>query len=197
MKPSQVFIRSNIILNKINVDNNDDLNTRGLIDYVDFGVDGNRFLKNIGVRDHPTPSALAELLIDRHAAYFAGTNNDKDLLNNRIRVYIDCLKRLADAAAFSNELKLEPLNTRLKKNAWCLGFQTVGSVNETTKQTFKIVKPYEIYLDDNSMFSTIFRPLLPPLDSGLSKLYERFGAPWLSTCVEEKRKYSGRINHVS
>ena len=93
MKPSQVFIRSDVMSSKTTTTGADSIDTRDLIDYVDFGVDANAFLSHVGVLNDPTPSALAEILIDRQAAYFKSTTNDKNLLNSRIRVYIDCVKK--------------------------------------------------------------------------------------------------------
>ena len=116
-------------------------------------------------------------------------------MNSRIRVYIDCLKKLALAAVCSNELQREPLNTRLRTNAWCLGFQTIVHANSVSEQAFKIVQPNEVYLDDSPVYATHFRPLLPPLERALPKLYKLFGAQWLSNCIEEKRKRIGMINY--
>ncbi|CAF1261991.1 unnamed protein product [Rotaria magnacalcarata] len=69
LKSSQVFIRSDVTSSKTTTTETDSIDTRGLIDYVDFGVDANTFLFRVGVLSDPTPSALAELLIDRQAAY--------------------------------------------------------------------------------------------------------------------------------
>ena len=42
----------------------------GLVDYVDFGEDGNCFLKLCGARTEPTPTQLAELLMSNHQRFF-------------------------------------------------------------------------------------------------------------------------------
>ncbi|CAF2843449.1 unnamed protein product [Rotaria sp. Silwood2] len=191
MKPSQVFIRSDVTSSKTTTTETNGIDTRGLIDYVDFGVAANTFLSRVGVRNDPTPSALAELLIDRQVAYFKSAENDKDLLNSRINVYIDCLKKLAVAAVCSNELQQNLVSKRLRTNAWCLGFQTIVDKNGVSEQHFKIVNPNKIYLDDNSVYSKYFQPLLPPLQQGFPKLYEQFGAQWLSGCIQEKKKHKG------
>ncbi|CAF1416514.1 unnamed protein product, partial [Didymodactylos carnosus] len=129
MKPSQVFIRSNATSSETTNSRTDSMDRSGLIDYVDYGVDANTFLSNIGVKSSPTPSVLALLLIDRQNAYFASANNDKELLKIRIHVYIDCLKELADAINDSNQFQWEPVYTQLKTKAWCLGFQTIVHKN--------------------------------------------------------------------
>ncbi|CAF4020170.1 unnamed protein product [Rotaria sordida] len=88
MKPSEVFIHS-IIQNQTTGSTFDDINTGGLIDYVDFGPAANSFLINIGVRDFPSASILAELLIDRQANYFANLTGDNDDSCYSINSYIN------------------------------------------------------------------------------------------------------------
>ncbi|UJR18092.1 hypothetical protein I4U23_004992 [Adineta vaga] len=192
-KPSQVFIRSNAdTSSKTDTDEITDIDTSGLIDYVDFGVDANAFLLTIGVVNHPKSSALAELMIDRQARYFASAEGNKDMLNKKMRVYINCLKELIVAYTCSNELQQEPLYTRLKTSAWCLGFRNIDHENGTREQIFEIVKPDEIYLDDSPMCAEKFRPLLPPKISQLPTLYQHFGAKWLSDCVTKTRTCIGK-----
>ncbi|CAF0871089.1 unnamed protein product [Didymodactylos carnosus] len=108
MKPSQVFLRQS----ETNVDV-----MRGFIDYVDFGLDGNQFLHNVGVAARPSGSVLAELLLDRQAAYFR--NSDKKIdQSSKIQVYTSCLKQLADVVS-----KLAaPIMKRLETEPWCLGY---------------------------------------------------------------------------
>ncbi|CAF1298463.1 unnamed protein product [Adineta steineri] len=192
IKPSQVFIDPDITSRKGTTNEINDKNTSGLIDYVDFGVDANAFLHNIGVANHPTPSILAELMIDRQANYFTSAAGNKDMLNNKIGVYINCLKELTVAAICSNELQKEPLYTRLKTSPWCLGFRMIDHKNGTRELIPEIVKPHEIYLDDHSIYSEKFRPLLPPNVPELSKLYERFGARWLSDSIKQTRTRTGK-----
>ncbi|CAF1678292.1 unnamed protein product, partial [Rotaria magnacalcarata] len=187
VKPSEVFIRTNVTSSKTTIANVHNFVSRGLIDYVNFGVDANAFLNNMGVCNYPRPADLAELLIQRQATYFANINNDKDLLNKKALFYMDCLRRLAYYVDGSNELDSEPLNTRLRTNAWCLGYQTVVDANGTNEKRLKIVKPNEIYLEDNSVYSMQLHPLLPP-NKELEKLYEHFGSQWLSKCVKENPK---------
>ena len=172
----------------------DDVNRRGLIDYVDFGRNANRFLLGVGVLNGPTPSILAELLIDRQANYFSTETNDKVGLENKVRVYIDYLKQLAVAAAYSNELHTEPIKGRLITSVWCLGFENTVSENGQNDSTFKIVKPEEVYLDDSPLCAMAFRPILAPPEKTLFKLYERFGSKWLSECIERTMIRTGAVN---
>ncbi|CAF1578903.1 unnamed protein product, partial [Adineta ricciae] len=192
MKPSQVFIHSNITPEQTDAGRIADMDTSGLIDYVDFGTDANAFLLNIGVASHPKPAILAKLMIDRQANYFADAAGNHDMLNKKVDVYISCLKILALAAACSKDLQQEPLYTRLRTSAWCLGFRMTERANGTSIQIFKIVRPDEVYLDDNHIYSEKFRPLLSPCEGELSKLYPRFGSRWLSECVKQTKTSIGK-----
>ena len=56
---------------------------------------------------------------------------------------------------------------------------------------FKIVSPNEIYLDDDHQCAIDLRPLLPPDEPELTKLYEKFGAAWLSESVKRTLVHKG------
>lgn len=171
----------------------DDTDKTGLIDYVDYGSEGNSFLLGIGVLHHPSASVLAELLIDRQSDYFADLNrNNPNDLKQKLLAYTSCLRQLAIAANTTNELQTASLVKRLKNEAWCLGYQTIERRSNNDKQRiFKIVPPNDIYLDDDHQCAIDLRPLLPPDESELTKLYEKFGAMWLSECVKRTLVHRG------
>jgi hypothetical protein len=173
----------------------DDTDKSGLIDYVDYGSEGNSFLLGIGVLHQPSATVLAELLIDRQADYFANLNrNNSDDLKQKLLAYTSCLRQLAMAA---NELQTASLVKRLKNEAWCLGYQTIERRSNSEKQRiFKIVSPNEVYLDDDHQCAIDLRPLLPPDEPELTKLYEKFGAMWLSECVKRTLVHKGEEFHL-
>ncbi|CAF1417698.1 unnamed protein product [Adineta steineri] len=170
----------------------DDTDKSGLIDYVDYGSEGNSFLLGIGVLHQPSAIVLAGLLIDRQADYFSNLNrNNPNELKQKLLAYTSCLRQLANA---SNELQSATLVKRLKNEAWCLGYQTVERRSNNEKQRmFKIVSPNEIYLDDDHQCAIDLQPLLPPDESELTKLYEKFGAQWLSECVKRTLVHKGKV----
>ncbi len=171
----------------------DDTDKSGLIDYIDYGSEGNSFLLGIGVLHNPSASVLAELLIDRQMDYFANLNrNNPNDLKQKLLAYTSCLRQLAIAAHTTNELQSVSLAKRLKTEAWCLGYQTLERRSNNDKQRmFKIVPPNEIYLDDDHQCAIDLRPLLPPDEPELTKLYEKFGAMWLSECVKRTLVHKG------
>jgi hypothetical protein len=171
----------------------DDTDKSGLIDYVDYGSEGNSFLLGIGVLHNPSASVLAELLIDRQMDYFSNLDrNNPDDLKQKLLAYTSCLRQLAIAANTTNELQSNSLAKRLKNEAWCLGYQTIERRSNNEKQRmFKIVPPNEIFLDDDHQCAIDLRPLLPPDEPELTKLYEKFGAMWLSECVKRTLVHKG------
>ena len=173
----------------------DDTDKSGLIDYVDYGSKGNSFLLSIGVLHHPSATILAELLLDRQAIYFSNLHrNHSDDIPRKLCAYTSCLRQLALAANTTSELQSVSLVKRLKNEAWCLGYQFVErSSNNENQRIFKIVPPNEIYLDDDHQCAIDLRPLLPPDELELTKLYEKFGARWLSECVQRTLAHKGEI----
>ncbi|CAF1632161.1 unnamed protein product, partial [Rotaria sordida] len=170
----------------------DDIDKSGLIDYIDYGPKGNSFLLGIGVLHYPSANVLVELLIDRQVNYFSNLNqNNPNDLQEKLHAYTSCLRQLAIA---TNELQSVSLIKRLKNEAWCLGYQVIdGCSNNEKQRIFKIVSPNKIYLDDDHQCAIDLRPLLPPDEPELTKLYEKFGASWLSECVKRTLVHKGNI----
>ncbi|CAF1063458.1 unnamed protein product [Didymodactylos carnosus] len=197
VKPSQVFIRSKSPAVIVSQENNaqlvDDADTRGLIDYIDYGSEANSFLLGIGVLHYPSAENLANLLIDRQATYFARTNDDAgEILSTKLRIYINCLKQLATVSNLAQQLNAEPLSSRLRGNPWCVGFQTIDRSDGGKDRIFKIAKPSDIYLDDDHQCAIDLRPLCAPDEPELTKLYERFGSKWLSESVKRTLVHGGK-----
>ena len=160
-----------------------DIDQTGLIDYIDFGIDANSFLLSLGVTHQPSSKVLAELLLDRQANYFAHTRPDE--LKQKLLAYTCCLRQLARSI---DELDGVSLVKRLKNEPWCLGYQMT---EDRCQRLFRIVSPKEIYLDDDHQCALDLRPLLPPDEPELTKLYGKFGATWLSECVKRTLVHKG------
>ncbi|CAF3809992.1 unnamed protein product [Rotaria sp. Silwood1] len=155
----------------------DDADKSGLIDYIDYSLEGNSFLRGIDVLHHPSATILAELLNDQQANYFSNLdqNNPNDL-EQRLSTYTKTLVK------------------RLKNEAWCLGYHFIEKCSTSEKKRiFKIVPPNEIYLDDDHQCAIDLQPFLPPNEPELTKLYEKFGALWLSECVKRTLVHKGNI----
>jgi hypothetical protein len=205
MKPSEVFIRQNESENvevksqsklrlQSNIHSYANVDTSGLIDYVDFGPDINAFLLNIGVCDSPSASMLAELLLDRHASFLA---NPMRRESEKIRAYIACLERLKnyiEAAEIKKEgLISQALQGRLKNEPWCLAYHYTDKIEEA--ENFKIVTPKEVYRIDDRNIAIHYRPLCSPSWT-LDILYERFGSPWLTECVTINYTCKGTVTYI-
>lgn len=189
VKPTEVFIRSTVT----SVDNSEDehIDTRGLIDFVDFGSRANSFLLGIGVRSFPTATVLATLLMDRQEAYFRDLMNNINESAKKQKTYLYCLKQLAMSDSLSHELMLKPINTRLRSEPWCLGYRMKTKSNGETESICKIVAPREVYLDDDHSLALDISPLCSPEESLLIDLYKRFGSRWLSECAQRVMIHTG------
>lgn len=161
----------------------------GLIDYVDFGVEGNKFLENIGVNEQPSVTFLAQLLLDRQAIYFNENNNDHLDLSDKFNIYIECLKRLATNVS---ELQEETIKRRLTNEPWCLAYQYIDDKDGNERRLFKIVKPEEVYINDHPICAKKFQPFCAPFDENLAELYKQFGSKYLAECVKKTTFVAGK-----
>jgi hypothetical protein len=188
VKPTEVFIRSTTPVTSVDTAEEEHIDTRGLID---FGSQANSFLLGIGVRSFPSATVLAQLLVDRQAAYFTDSTNNISELGRKQQTYLYCLKQLATSVSFSHELMLEPIQTRLRGEPWCLGYQMVKIDNGETERICKIVTPQEVYLDDDHSLALDVNPLCSPEEPLLTDLYKRFGSRWLSECAQRVMIHTG------
>lgn len=114
-------------------------------------------------------------------------------MSAKVRVYTNCLKQLSAASNVTQQRYVEPLRSRLLNKPWCLAYQTLERSDGTKHQIFKIAKPSDIYLDDDHQSAIDLRPLCAPDEPELIKLYEKFGAKWISECVKRTLVHRGTI----
>ena len=183
-KPSEVFLKpDDSTITKTPFGRVVEIDTSGLIDYVDFGRKGNAFLRNVRVEGELSGDVLATLLLDRQATYFA---NGKRSENDKVTAYLECLDRLQDKA---NRITSSSLRERLQNEPWCLGFKYNDDNN--SQQVFRIDVPRNIYLIDDPKLAAIFRPWCSPIQPKLDTLYFKFGSRWLRDSVQTKRFVTG------
>ncbi len=133
----------------------------------------------------PLASNLAYLLVQRQEFYFKQTKDDsKELIESKLRFYTNCLKQLSISSNLTQELNCEPLKSLLRTRAWCLAYQFVEQSDSNKERIFEIAKPSDIYLDDDHQSAIDIKPLCAPDEPELTKLYETFGAKWLSENVQ-------------
>jgi hypothetical protein len=157
-----------------------EVDTSGLIDYVDFGREGNSFLKKVGVVSWPSACTIAEILLNRQAAYFKNSNENVEIRAKKMYAYLACLQRLA---ANVRELAASPLTPRLQTEPWCLGYELNEDKTKPTMRVFRIVSPKNIYLNDDNLSALKFHPLCAPNDQAVNNLYKVFGSDYLSKYV--------------
>ena len=191
MKPWEVFIHSKSTSSNESIII-DEIDTHGIIDYIDYGSEANGFLLNIGVRTYPTAEILASFLLERQSVYFACTTNSTDLtINRKLSAYTHCLKQLASIPNVGKCLNGQSLRNQLLQRPWCLAYQMIHKTDGNDERIFKIVRPGEVYLDDDHQSVIDLRPLCAPDEPELIKLYEMFGSKWLSECVHRTLVHRG------
>lgn len=144
---------------------------------------------SVGVLSYPSTENLANLLINRQENYFRRRTDEKeDFIQSKLRFYTNCLKQLSVS---SQQLNIEPLKSRLRNKPWCLAYQLIQDKTDQKRRIFQIVKPSDIYLDDDHQSAIDINPLCAPDEPELIKLYEYFGSKWLSENVGRTLIHTG------
>ena len=179
--PAEVFIRSE----------ESKIDTKGLIDFVDFGADANTFLRSLGVLSFPTAPILAKLLLDRQESFFADTGAGQRGIAEKLNVYLHCLKQLATLHSAHNDLTGHAIRRRLDKEPWCLGYQIVRQENGQEERIGQIVRPSDVYLDDDHSLVADLQPLCAPDAQLVIELYRALGSRWLSESAQRLDFHTG------
>ncbi|CAF1590939.1 unnamed protein product, partial [Adineta steineri] len=124
------------------------------------------------------------------SSYFSQTKENTDeIIKDKLRFYTKCLKQLASTSNIKEKFQHEPLKSDLMNKPWCLAYRIIEN-NETI---FEIVKPTDVYLNDDHQSVIDLQPLCAPDELDIIKLYEIFGAQWLSETVKRTLIHTGQI----
>ncbi|CAJ0746048.1 3665_t:CDS:10, partial [Entrophospora sp. SA101] len=134
-------------------------------DYINFGEKANKFLRDCGVKDEPSPIDLAELLIESSHEVLKSQGIDK---------YTAILHKIDHK--FSSVQKNNNVLNNLKKLGKCI-----------------LASSKDIYISDNDIYDKIFEPLSCPPDQSLVRLYKKLGCQSLSSSVTSKSDIKGKI----
>ncbi|CAH1769260.1 12012_t:CDS:2, partial [Entrophospora sp. SA101] len=138
--------------------------------YVDFGDKANVFLRNCGVKDKPSPSQLAEFLVNSSDAFLEKIDGNKDK-------YVSILDKIA--IDFSSIEKNSGLLFKMKREQILLGKNNDKAGNVK----YELARAKDIYINDNSFYADMFKPLTCPIDELLEKLYRSLGSYSLDSSV--------------
>ncbi|CAJ0849192.1 15951_t:CDS:10, partial [Entrophospora sp. SA101] len=138
--------------------------------YVDFGDKANVFLRNCGVKDKPSPSQLAEFLVNSSDAFLEKIDGNKNK-------YISILHKIA--IDFSSIKKNSELLFKMKQERILLGRNN----DEADNEKYKLARAKDIYINDNSFYTVMFKPLTCPIDALLEGLYRSLGSYSLDSSV--------------
>nr|CAG8491266.1 11097_t:CDS:2 [Entrophospora candida] len=154
-------------------------------DYIDFGEKANKFLRDCGVKDEPSPIDLAELLIESSHEVLKSQGIDK---------YTAVLHKIDHK--FSSIQKYNNILNNLKKRKVLLAIKKNDSGMEKENDDDGkciLASSKDIYINDNDICYKIFEPLSCPLDQSLERLYKKLGCRLLSSSVTSKSDIKGKI----
>ncbi|CAJ0634587.1 2131_t:CDS:10 [Entrophospora sp. SA101] len=138
--------------------------------YVDFGDKANIFLRNCGVKDKPSSTQLAEFLVESSDAFLEKIDGNKNK-------YISILHKIA--IDFSSIKKNSELLFKMKQERILLGRNN----DEADNEKYKLARAKDIYINDNSFYTVMFKPLTCPIDALLEGLYRSLGSYSLDSSV--------------
>ncbi|PRP80386.1 hypothetical protein PROFUN_11984 [Planoprotostelium fungivorum] len=156
--------------------------------YVNFGEIANQFLRTCGVKDEPSPSELASILVTSARDYYSNVGYDR---------YLAVLRMIS--TNLQSITQVPKLLDNMKKSPFLLGIRRTEDHNEMEEgQDKPVMEHYElavardICLVDNTLLRQIFSPLCAPMEQVLEDLYEALGSKWMNTLVEEKYEPKGQ-----
>lgn len=166
-----------------------------LFDHVDFGSQGNAFLKSVGVSDEPQLDALIKLLLK---------DPSKLLLQLKPSKYIELMERLS--LQWQNFSKNHPsLVKALVSSKSFIGTLKSGSKAQVLKNqeeeaaknnsdsdqlVYSLYGINDVFLVDDTIAYQLFN--VPTVPSNLDQFYIKLGCRWISSIIRSEWKYKGQ-----
>ncbi|GBB83155.1 hypothetical protein RclHR1_00010037 [Rhizophagus clarus] len=143
---------------------------KNFLSCIDFGSKANRFLRICGVKDEPTSTELAELLV----------RSSREVYNSLgdLEKYLNILRTIAFNFRTINK---SSLIAEMKKSRILIG------VKKNNNGASSLALGKEIFLNDNSAYQQVFDPLTAPVDNDhyMKILYNELGCRSLHDSVKE------------
>jgi hypothetical protein len=160
-----------------------------LIDFVDFGIQANAFLRShLGCQNWPSPNMLVEKMLTKNAMY---------LSKHPAQRYLELLRWLYPRYHQISTSIREQLTSRpwllavrpLGKQVAPPGTSAAAPVPEL-KIPLKILPANQIFLVDSTHLDRLLQPYIAPAD--LQKFYQKFGSRYLNECVRPQLEPKGK-----
>lgn len=156
-----------------------------LFERVDFGADGNVFLRAIGVLMEPTGEHLMELLVEGAEGVFSALGAQK---------YLKLLEKLGNSWSRLGRTKVAKALLNSPSFIGVVSNEERESIEEEDDVLqaiqYKLLPLNDIFLIDDTIAQQIFA--LPAAPNQLSSFYELIGCRWISSLVKTEWRKNGR-----
>ncbi|CAG8599070.1 18033_t:CDS:2, partial [Acaulospora morrowiae] len=171
-----------------------------IFSYVDFGEKANKFLQSCGVREEPSPTDLAEYLLENSEEYWKKTGGDVDkyfkilyiIAINRNRLPSNLVHKMNYAKVLLGVSKgIDDFQKEIRQNKRARIMSRVNDnfLKETRIYSLGCVK--DILIGDSPKYQFYFNPLLAPEEEPIEEFYRELGCRALSECVTEEPQLIG------
>lgn len=137
----------------------------------------NLFLAAVGVKEEPTNQDLLELVVNAPVAVLERLGSDLE--------YLALLRRISSNRSFTPDDRVG--GYRLMDCEFLLAYTTDSDGDDFHSQ-YRLAKPSEVHIVDNTSYSRLFNVTSAPSDVGLERFYSSVGSKYLSN--EVSKRYS-------
>ena len=140
--------------------------------YVDFGEKANRFLRSCGVKDYPSPSEMAELLV-KSSSEFLSSGDDIEKYFGILRIISGNFHMIQHNTSLLSQMKKTPFLLGLKKQAGNSQnkMSEEGGKSDEEPNKYKLAVAKDIFINDHTVYQRVFNVLTVPRDD-LENFYE-------------------------
>lgn len=156
-----------------------------LFTYVDFGEKANMFLRSCGVKDEPTTTELAAMIVKDPARFWNLSGGGERYLSV-LRQIAGQFEQIRSDRSLLQEMKNSPFLVGIKRSRLTqhASEETSKIIEETNPMDefiqYQLAKATDIFVIDDTMSQQIFSPLSAPMEQLLEEFYSSLGSRRLS-----------------
>lgn len=156
-----------------------------LFTYVNFGEKANMFLRSCGVKDEPTTTELATMIVKDPARFWNLSGGGERYLSV-LRQIAGQFEQIRSDRYLSQEMKNSPFLVGIKRSR--LTQQNSAESSSAAEESnvmdefvqYQLAKASDIFIIDDTMSQQIFSPLSAPMEQLLEEFYSSLGSKKLS-----------------
>ncbi|KAL9545961.1 hypothetical protein MBANPS3_006886 [Mucor bainieri] len=167
--------------------------------YVSFGAKANPFLQTCGVKNEPTTSELAALLVKDPQRYWE--------LSGGGERYLEVLRQIAGQynmiksnRQLLSDMKTKPFLVGMKRSTLSEQQQQQQEKSDKDEDVpeeefvqYRLAKASDIFINNDTMAQQIFSPLSAPMEEVLEDFYVQLGSKMLSSQITETYSYATNL----